>query len=162
MWNHTLKFGISWALTLCSCHLCKNCFSFVGVIYYVKDFVWPVVVLLAVDIVLLDEAGAVGAEGDFALAALEAARVPLLVDGQQEEAVLDAAAAAVARLVAAGALQGALVLVLQHRARVPEALTSCPPHPHPPCASITHPGPIYWTQKSPTVIFMLYACIVGI
>lgn len=24
---------------------------------------------------------------------------------------------------------------------VPEALTSCPPHPHPPTASITHPGP---------------------
>lgn len=43
--------------------------------------------------------------------------MPLLVDGQQEIAVLDAAAAAVARLVAHGALQAALVLVLQHRAR---------------------------------------------
>lgn len=54
----------------------------------------PVVVLLAVDAAVLAEAGELRLQVEFALAALEAAHVPLLVHGQQVVAVHDLPAAA--------------------------------------------------------------------
>lgn len=49
----------------------------------------PVVVLLAVDAAVLAEAGELGLQVEFTLAALEAAHVPLFVHGQQVVAVRD-------------------------------------------------------------------------
>lgn len=54
----------------------------------------PVVVLLAVDAAVFAEAGELRLQVQFALAALEAAHVPLLVHGQQVVAVHDLPAAA--------------------------------------------------------------------
>lgn len=54
----------------------------------------PVVVLLAVDAPVLAEAGELRLQVEFALAALEAAHVPLFVHGQQVVAVRDLPAAA--------------------------------------------------------------------
>lgn len=54
----------------------------------------PVVVLLAVDAAVLAEAGELRLQVEFALAALEAAHVPLFVHGQQVVAVRDLPAAA--------------------------------------------------------------------
>ncbi len=54
----------------------------------------PVVVLLAVDAAVLAEAGELRLQVEFALAALEAAHVPLFVHGQQVVAVRDLSAAA--------------------------------------------------------------------
>lgn len=56
--------------------------------------VLPVVVFLAVDAAVLAEAGELGLQVEFTLAALEAAHVPLLVHGQQVVAVRDLPAAA--------------------------------------------------------------------
>lgn len=54
----------------------------------------PVVVLFAVDAAVFAEAGELGLQVEFALAALEAAHVPLLVHGQQVISVRDFPAAA--------------------------------------------------------------------
>lgn len=54
----------------------------------------PVVVLLAVDAAVLAETGELRLQVEFALAALEAAHVPLFVHGQQVVAVRDLPAAA--------------------------------------------------------------------
>ena len=54
----------------------------------------PVVVLLAVDAAVLAEAGELRLQVEFALAALEAAHVPLFVHGQQVIPVRDLPAAA--------------------------------------------------------------------
>lgn len=54
----------------------------------------PVVILLAVDAAVLAEAGELGLQVEFALAALEAAHVPLFVHGQQVVPVRDLPAAA--------------------------------------------------------------------
>lgn len=54
----------------------------------------PVVVLLAVDVSVAGEARELGGEGQLAVAAAEAGRVPLPVRRQEEVAVADAASAA--------------------------------------------------------------------
>lgn len=62
----------------------------------------PVIVLLAVDAAVLAEAGELRLQVEFALAALEAAHVPLLVHGQQVVAVRDLPATAGAQSHALG------------------------------------------------------------
>lgn len=61
---------------------------------YTTPSLLPVVVLLAVDASVLAEAGELGLQVEFTLAAFEAAHVPLLVHGQQVVAIRDLPAAA--------------------------------------------------------------------
>lgn len=86
----------------------------------------PVEVLLAVDVAVLDEARHLCVQRQFALATLEAGRVPLAVHGDQVVAIRDAASAAVAH---GGVGTGARarggrphrVSLLQHRSETPSA-----------------------------------------
>lgn len=71
----------------------------------------PVVVLLAVDAAVLAEARELGLQVQLALAALEAAHVPLLVHGQKVVAVRDLPAAA-------GAQRDTLAAQTRHGLRV--------------------------------------------
>lgn len=71
----------------------------------------PVVVLLAVDATVLAEAGELGLQVEFALAALEAAHVPLFVHGQQVVSVRDLPPTA-------GAQRDTLAGHARHRLRV--------------------------------------------
>lgn len=57
----------------------------------------PIIVFLAIDAAVLAEAGELRLQVEFALAALEAAHVPLLVHGQQVVAVRNLPAAACAQ-----------------------------------------------------------------
>ncbi len=57
----------------------------------------PVIIILAVNMSVLGEAGEFGVEGELAVGALEAVDVPRFLDGQQVVAVDDLAAAAGAR-----------------------------------------------------------------
>ena len=61
---------------------------------YIYVYILPVVVLFAVDGAVLAEAGQLGLQRQFTLAALEASQVPALVHRQQVEAVRDAPPAA--------------------------------------------------------------------
>lgn len=99
----------------------------------------PVVVLLAVDAAVLAEAGELRLQVEFALAALEAAHVPLLVHGQQVVAVHDLPAAA-------GAQSDALAGQTGQRLRVrAERL-----HTHARARASTHTHACTWTHTHTT------------